>query len=322
MLRAGEEEPSSLGNHDHRFHSPMSNGQTLATEAGNASDYSRSSSLSDLDDGPETEIISGIVAKSSATFDGDSEAETERIDNSPNKIVREKNKIASSLSLEHGSGDNTILAARMDDGETERFSDSAISSPDASGADSLTDGHSERAASLNGKDYNARNTSNVTTGKKRKRSSRGDESGGHEDDVYESPRKRTGPIKSDGNAEPPTSDEEGSSDTDISHEGPPDAMDGEEEQDDDVVGEVNDDDSLPPEDEQMALAVKNQTGKRMVNQNRQGSQEELEDEQTIEQEVGDQVDEPGESDDEADDAEAAARSEEERKAQDFRTEAK
>ena len=297
----------------------MADAPGFAAEASPYSDDDRSSSLSDLDEGADAGTMPEHIRKKMAVNDGDSEAETERLEVSPNKPVKEENALVNSLPLAQTLMDLSNDRAGGQTIEAERFSDSEISSPAPSEEDILSDGNSDQNAELQEMDYNGPEMPQTSLGKKRKRSEQEDEIDTDEDEENRLRRKRTGSVRSDAEIERPTSDDERSSVADSSREGSPDAMEVADDQEDELVVDANEEETLTGAHEAGDFSAKSKKG-RDSNSHLRVSQHEDSEGRGISQAEEDQIEAAGESEeedlaeaDDAEDAEAAARSEEERK---------
>jgi hypothetical protein len=299
----------------------MANALHFSAETSPESDEDRSSSLSDLDEGLDTETISGTARKKMTVADGDSEAETERLDISPNKITKEAQVLVNVAPLDQPLPESSDIISAIHQMETERFSDSAISSPGSSDEDLLSDGGSERVTGVSDRAFNGSGTSQVSAGQKRKREIQENESDIDGEQENRSRRKRTGSIRSDAERDPSISDDDASSDAELSRAGSQDPMDVNEDPDDDAIMDANDDDMLPRTNQTGKVMTASKIGKVTASRARDSLHEDPEGAIVgQEEEEEDQVEGPEESDeedlveaDEAEDAEAIARSEEERK---------
>jgi hypothetical protein len=297
----------------------MANVQRFSAETSPESDDDRSSSLSDLDEGLDAETISGTARKKMTVADGDSEAETERLDISPNKTTKEEQALANFAPLDQPLPESSDVISAIHQMETERFSDSAISSPGSSDEDILSDVGSDRVTGIRDRAFNGSGTSHVSAGQKRKRAIQENESDIDGEQENRSRRKRTGSIRSDAEHDPSISDDDASSDGELSRAGSQDPMDVNEDPDDDAMMDANDDDILPRTNQTGKMMTASKTGKVAAPRGQDSLHEDPEG-AIVGQEEEDQVEGPEESDeedlveaDEAEDAEAIARSEEERK---------
>lgn len=295
----------------------MANAPHFSAETSPESDDDRSSSLSDLDDGLDPETVSGSVRKKMAVTDGDSEAETERLETSPNKAAKEEQVMVEfaplGQTLPESSDVISVIHRQL---ETERFSDSAISSPGSSDEESLSDAASDHIAGVRNRALDGPRTSQASAGQKRKRTSHdnGSDIDGEQD--ARSRRKRTGSIRSEAERDPSTSDDDASSNTDLSRAGSQEPMDVNGDPDDDATADASDEIILAVTDHG---PVESKVGKITTSKTRKPLEEDP-DEEIVVQEEEDQGEGPEESDeedlveaDEVEDAEAIARSEEERK---------
>lgn len=281
-------------------------------------DDDRSSSLSDLDEGTDTGNTPAMVDQKIAATDVDSEAETERLEISPNKPLRVESGPGSSVPLDQpfrGTFNESTDAQRT---AAERFSDSAISSPVSSDEELLSEGNSDHTEPQEG-DFDGAEASKLSAGIKRKRTSQENGSGIDQDEENRSRRKRTGSIRSDAGHDR-SSDDEGSSNGDPSRNGTPDAMDVIGDQDDELVVAANSDDRLIHSLQVDEDLIAQSTVGKPANTHATGYQNEDSDGLAVSQPEEEQagiVEESDEEDlaepDDVEDAEAAARSEEERK---------
>ena len=305
----------------------MAHGPRLSAESSAESDDDRSSSLSDLDEGLEPDPMPGTAKKKMVVADGDSEAETERLEISPNKAAKEEQVSVDFAPLDQSLPESSAVISAIHQLETERFSDSAISSPGSSEGELLSDGASDHVAGVRSRAFDGSGASQMSAGRKRKRASQengsdiGEEEGEEEEEEDEdrSRRKRIGSIRSEADRGPSMSDDDGSSSSDLSRAGSQDPMDVNEDPDDDAMVDANDDDILPRTDQTGDVLAESKIAKITISKARQSIHENP-DEGIIGQEEEDQIEGPEESDeedlveaDEAEDAEAIARSEEERK---------
>jgi hypothetical protein len=293
----------------------MANAPHFSAETSPESDDDRSSSLSDLDEGLDPETVPGPVRKKMAVTDGDSEAETERLETSPNKAGKEEQVMVEFAPLGQTLPESSdVISAIHRQLETERFSDSVISSPESSNEELLSDADSDHIAGARNRALDGPRTSQASAGQKRKRTSHdnGSDIDGEQD--ARSRRKRTGSIRSEAERDPSTSDDDASSNTDLSRAGSQEPMDVNGDPDDDAA--VSDEIVLAGTDDRPA---ESKIGKTTASKTRKSLQEDP-DEGIVGQEEEDQGEGPEESDeedlveaDEVEDAEAIARSEEERK---------
>jgi hypothetical protein len=298
----------------------MANAPHFSAETSPESDDDRSSSLSDLDEGLDPETVSGSGRKKIAVTDGDSEAETERLETSPNKAAKEEQVMVEFAPLGQTLPESSdVISAIHRQLETERFSDSAISSPGSSNEELLSDAGSDHIAGVRNRALDGPRTSQASAGQKRKRTSHdnGSDIDGEQD--ARSRRKRTGSIKSEAERDPSTSDDDASSNTDLSRAGSQEPMDVNGDLDDDVMVDASDETILVGADHGLA---EGKVGKTTASKARKSLQDP--DEGIVGQEEEDQGEGPEESDeedlveaDEVEDAEAIARSEEERKEMTF-----
>jgi hypothetical protein len=282
----------------------------LAIEKDQTSDDDRSSSLSDIDDGldsPDSQLLS---VHPTAIGDNDSEAETERIEDSPEKMLVQKKLTASPSRLGHS-------IAIGEDLEPEIFSDSAISSPLPSDEGSLNE-ELEEEDLANENSINEKEASAVLqSAKKRKRSLLGGLDDVGDGANGEPRRKRTRSLKSNGRESSEDSGEEDGEMHEMRHKA---TVDAEEEgpEGDDSDGS-NEEDEGHQDDAVMANAVfvdseKKPESTRRASRRKAGEHEDQSPGQDVDNQVeeaeGSDEDEAG-ADEEADDAEAIAKSEEE-----------
>lgn len=297
----------------------MANAMRFSTETSPESDDDGSSSLSDIDEGLPLETISGHVRKKMTVVDADSEAETERLEISPNKSTKEEHVLVDFAPLDKPLPKNSDVIPAIHQMETGRFSDSAISSPGSSDEDLRSDRGLDRAIDVHDRATDGPGTSQVSAGQKRKRAIRENESDMEEEQENRSRRKRTGSIRSDPQRDPSMSEDDALSDGESSQAGSQDQVDVNEDEDDDAVLDTNDDEVLPNTDQSGSLIAASKLGKITTSKART-SLHDGSDVAVVGQEDEDQVDGPEESEeedlveaDEAEDAEAIARNEEERK---------
>jgi hypothetical protein len=299
--------------------SSMANAPRFSAETSPESDDDRSSSLSDLDEGLDPEAVSGPARKKMAVTDGDSEAETERLEASPNKAGKEEQVMVEFAPLGQTLPESAdVISAIHRQLETERFSDSAISSPGSSDEESLSDAASDHIAGVRKRALDGPRTSQSSAGAKRKRASHDNGSDLDGEQGARSRRKRTGSIRSEAERDPSTSDDDdASSNTDLSRAGSHEPLDANGDPDDDIMADVSDEIILAGPDDDGP--TENKVGKTTASKARKSLQEDPDD-GIVGQEEEDQGDGPEESDeedlveaDDAEDAEAIARNEEERK---------
>jgi hypothetical protein len=159
-------------------------------------DDGRSSSLSDLEDGPEELDMISADSGFSRPPDADSEAETERLENSPDKSRKQKYAPLGAAAYSQ-SKTNFAQSIAAQAPKKEAFSDSGVSSPAATEEDVDSEVRSERAAASD--DEDARDV-RLQSGspRKRKHFDLDDHSGG-EEEVEEARRRRrrTESVRSD-----------------------------------------------------------------------------------------------------------------------------
>jgi hypothetical protein len=296
----------------------MANAMRFSTETSPESDDDGSSSLSDIDEGLEPETISGHVRKKMAVADGDSEAETERLEISPNKAVKQEHGLVDFVPLDKSLPESSDVISAIHQMETRGFSNSAVSSPGSSDRDLHSDRASERTTGIHDRGTDGSGTSQASAGQKRKRAIQENDSDVEEEQENRSRRKRTGSIRSDPERDTSTSEDDASSDGELSQTGSQGQVDVNEDEDDDTKLDVNDE-TLPNTNQSGSLIAASKVGKITASKARK-SLHEGSDVVVVGQEDEDQVDGPEESDeedlveaDEAEDAEAVARNEEERK---------
>lgn len=297
----------------------MANALHFSTESTPESDDNRSSSLSDLDEGPEPEIISGTAKRKMAVVDGDSEAETERLEISPNKTAKDDQVVVDFASLDQNVPESSDMISAIHKLESGRFSESEISSPVSTDEDLLSNGVSERIPGVHTRVFDASGTLQVPAGQKRKRARQENGSDLDAEQEDRARRKRTGSIGLEAEHDPSTSDDDVSLNTGLSRAVSQDQLDVNEEVDEDAMVDVNDDDLLPRTDQASNVMSSSNIAKSAAPKARKSLHEDL-DRGIAGPEEEDQVEEAEESDeedlveaDEAEDAEAVARSEEERK---------
>ena len=296
----------------------MANAAHFSAETSPDSDDDRSSSLSDLDEGLEPDTISATLRKKMAVTDGDSEAETERLEISPNKAAKDEKVPMDFAPLDPTLPESSDIISAIHQLETERFSDSAISSPGSLDEDLLSDAASDHFASVQTRAFDGTRTSQVSAGQKRKRASHdnGSDIDGVQD--HRSRRKRTGSIRSDIQRTHSMSDDDASSNSDLSRAGSREPI-GMNDDPEDEAADADNGDVLSRADQIGNGMAETRVGKTTSSKARKALHQDP-DEGPIEQEDENQAEGAEESDeedlveaDEAEDAEAVARSEEERK---------
>jgi hypothetical protein len=156
-------------------------------------DDDRSSSLSDIEDEAESPNDETLLQMDPPT-EADSEAETERIDNTPNKMGRSKKMVLNTNPFEP-SPSKLAQAVEPESGD-EDDSDSAISSPLASTRDSVNGDIADGEEEMNEEVDDTIMQQQTINGKKRKRSLLdGDELA--DSAKGRSRRQRTGSVQSD-----------------------------------------------------------------------------------------------------------------------------
>jgi hypothetical protein len=287
----------------------------FSAETSPESDDDESSSLSDIDEGLEPETISGHIRKKMAVADGDSEAETERLEISPNKAVKEEHVLLDFVPLDKSLPESSDVISAIHQMETGGFSNSAISSPGSSDEDLPSDRVSERTTVIHDRGTDGSGTSQASAGQKRKRAIQENDSDVEEEQENRSRRKRTGSIRSDPERDTSTSEDDASSDGELSQTGSQGQVDVNEDEDDDAKLDANDE--TPPNTNQSGSLI---AASKITASKARKSLDDGSDVVVVGQEDEDQVDGPEESyeedlveADEAEDAEAIARNEEERK---------
>ena len=148
----GEENEEGFPQVEHpadALRSPILSGQLGYAEAADLLDEGRSSSLSDLEDGiDEIDVVSADSAPS-RQIDADSEAETERLENSPNKNHDHRHIGTGAVPImkSPGKGCQSVVPQVA---EQQDFSDSVVSSPGPSDEDVESELPSGRSAASDG----------------------------------------------------------------------------------------------------------------------------------------------------------------------------
>ena len=282
------------------FLAAAQNEAALAAEKDQTSEDDRSSSLSEIEDLLDSPSGQLLPVQPAATGDNDSEAETERIDDSPDKLLAQRKLATSSSKLGHS-------IPMEDDMQADAFSDSAISSPLPSDEGSLNDELDDEDLAVD----DTKDDSGVhQSAKKRKRSLL---AGLELDDEINAQhrRKRTRSIKSDDDL----SEESGDDDMQMreTRRKPKADVGGDGPERDDSDGS-NEDDEGHQEDAAMADAVLDSSEmkvERRVSRRNTGEQGDLSRNQDMDKEVDAEGSEDDEIEEEVDDADAIARSEEE-----------
>jgi hypothetical protein len=172
---------------------PILNGQPAYPEADNLLDEGRSSSLSDIDDGGDELDMASATSALSRQIEADSEAETERLENSPNKNQKHTVNTAPYTKIPSKVAQSTVSQVV----EQDPFSDSVVSSPGPSDEDLESDLHSDHSAVYN---HEHNGESQIRGGSPKKRKHLAIENGsGSEEDPNEPrrQRRRTESVRSD-----------------------------------------------------------------------------------------------------------------------------
>jgi hypothetical protein len=192
---------SELGTHskaEAESESSMSNERNHTLQPESFDDDSRSSSLSDIEDGLYNEQLESINPElRKAPVEVDSEAETERMEESPSK-VQPQNDIYLSSGTQEKSPSKLIYSTNAADIENER---DQSDSPEQAGQVSNGSNSANKTNIVLSPNTKSRALSPPPdmAGKKRKRASAGDSNGSSDTDSDRPLRKRTGSIKSDAN---------------------------------------------------------------------------------------------------------------------------
>jgi hypothetical protein len=175
---------------------PISNGHPQYVDAGDQLDEGRSSSLSDLDDGADEVDMVSAISVLSRQIEADSEAETERLEISPNKLQNHKDVeigMATYMKSPSKLAQSAVPQAR----EQEPFSDSVVSSPGPSDEDLESEMRSEHSGASDDED-NIDRQIRASSPRKRKRLDTEDDSGSADDaDEARRQRRRTQSARSD-----------------------------------------------------------------------------------------------------------------------------
>ena len=291
----------------------MSNAQSYADGASQTSDDDRSSSLSELDDGPEAVIETVADMQREEILDDDSEAETERLEISPNKLARTStNKVSSMLLSQDPLRTSTSLP--LED-EAEMFSDSSISSPRTTDDEQLGDEASDNGGPDEVIEAVNPTTSKAFAGKKRKRMLIDHHSDDDNAADERLPRKRTGSIRSEEDRDLPDMADERSRSASTSRPAGTEAIDADETNEVDIP--VGREDKVESDNENGSDQKTKQKGKKVAPHSRNSKSRLVESADDVEQ-----VDEQAEADaqsgeegvgapDDVEDAEALAKNEEE-----------
>ena len=299
------------------MHPSLSNRHTVDLEPDRLSDESRSSSLSDIEDTVENEQMRNNSHRMAEMGTGDSEAETEKIEDTPRKVYKSTNVIVSGTLFDKGPNKLGQSRNTMDELEVESFSDSVVSSPGATEPEL-----SDPDVDLEGEHKSDRlMRRNEISGKKRKRPTSSASDSSEEDEQEQHLRKRTGSIKSDIGQERIISDE-GSSDLDISREATAEPLPSLEEGEDRVSTNVLGDMTIKQDKEPLGKSHGKYTGTGQP-KSRRSRQDALEGDQAIDRDERSRLEEAGDSEEEAqaggddvEDAEAVTKNEEECKLSD------
>lgn len=201
MVEENGEESTQLDNMVEALGQPISNDQPEYADTRDLLDEGRSSSLSDLEDGvEEVDLVLGNspVARH---IEADSEAETERLENSPNKNLNHNGIVIGHLPYTQ-SPSKLAQSALPQVAEHELFSDSGVSSPGTSDEDLESELRSENtAASDNGVDVEVAQIRGSSP-RKRKHLEMEDDSGSEADaEKVRRLRRRTQSMRSEADEE-------------------------------------------------------------------------------------------------------------------------
>jgi hypothetical protein len=175
---------------------PISDGHPRYADAGDLLDEGRSSSLSDLEDGADEVDMVSAISVLSRQIEADSEAETERLEISPNKLQNHKD-VEIDMATYMKSPSKLAQSAVPQAGEQEPFSDSIVSSPGPSDEDLESEMRSEHSAASDNED-NIDGQIRASSPRKRKRLDMEDDSGSVDDaDEARRQRRRTQSVRSD-----------------------------------------------------------------------------------------------------------------------------
>ncbi len=196
MVEGYGEESTQLDNMVEALGQPVPNNGPEYADTGDVLDEGHSSSLSDLEDGvDEVDMVLSHPAVS-RHIEADSEAETERLENSPNKILNHNGIVMGDLSYTH-SPSKLAQSAMPQAAKQELFSDSGVSSPGPSDEDLESELRSENtAASDNGDGIDAAQIRGSSP-RKRKHLEMEDDSGSEADAEVRRRRRRTESVRSD-----------------------------------------------------------------------------------------------------------------------------
>lgn len=197
MVEGHGEESTQLDNMIEALGQPIPNEQPEYADTGDPLDEGRSSSLSDLEDGvDEVDLVLGHPAVL-RHIEADSEAETERLENSPNKNLNRNGIVIGDLSYTQNPS-KLAQPVMPQAAEQELFSDSGVSSPGPSDEDLESELRSENtAASDNAGGVDAAQIRGSSP-RKRKHLEMEDDSGSEADaEEMRRQRRRTESVKSD-----------------------------------------------------------------------------------------------------------------------------
>ena len=294
-----------------RLRSPrVSRNQEITIDAVGPSDDSRSSSLSEYEEASESGAVQPPPKNATAFIDGDSEAETERLEISPNKSGLDRLVAATEQDVGKNLNGSLIKTKTAKDMEVDRLSDSAISSPDSSEEDMLSEGEGGPATDLLTGATGGIKSANISAGIKRKRASLEDGSDASEDEKIRARGKREGASRSNSNPDDLVSIEGDLSNADLSDEGSDAGSGIVDEEEENELGADDDEDGLISSQKVMI---------EVTEQAKEDGDDEIDDPDAAApgDEQMENVDASDEEDlaeaDDNEDAEAAARSEEERK---------
>lgn len=168
------------------------NGTTLSAELEEGPGDDRSSSLSDIEEGPDDTLVENDYARPiPEPLEDDSEAETERLENTPKKSIR---GLTDELAIEHSTTDRSpsklANAMTIEDmtSELSHESDEEVAEMDDDEAEDTPTARAQRQSVGD------------LAGQKRKRLSQADDASEDEDEVDAPLRKRSSPLKAAENA--------------------------------------------------------------------------------------------------------------------------
>jgi hypothetical protein len=162
-------------------------------------DEGRSSSLSDLEDGMDDVDMLSAASTLSRQIEADSEAETERLENSPNKHQNHKNIETESM-RDTQSPSKLIRPQPQPVAEQEPFSDSAVSSPGPSEEDAESEPRSDHSAVSDNRNSTGEQTRRSSS-KKRKHLDMEESGSEVEAETARRQRRRTQSVRSDAGAQ-------------------------------------------------------------------------------------------------------------------------